>query len=554
MALVIALAMVLGMMGMTVLADEESGTPAQSTPASKTITIKGLAEGDVVKYYKVIKWTDSGWEFEEPFATALTADEKKEITGYAENGSVVLGKITDNTATKMGGASAQATAIVTGGNTVDDSAEWSKSDQDPGLYMALITSGTQMAVYNPVFVAVQADNAGGEVVIPLSYADSGTAKKSDITVDKKAKDHDDQTAEWAEATTQDVGDIIDFKVDVTVPAYLENWTDPVFTVTDTITSGLTLAVKDGEGDAALTDITVKAGDVALLNETDYTVLKSATGYTITFTGAYLKGRTAATSVTIEYQAKITAEAKNVNPETNTVKIEYSRNPGDASDHGTKEDKTTHYTFSIDAGLFGNETYETSELVKVGVDAAGNPVNEEKTYSNTTKHHPLEGAEFKLYTDEDCTTPYINSKITANTVFTSSDTGKLNITGLDEGTYYLKETKAATGFMLLTNAVKFEIEAEYKPVAATETCNAYEELDYYTVKVNGTEVTSTYKMDNGTIKIENEVAGDNTYEIKNTQGTSLPSTGGIGTTIFYVVGAILVIGAGVVLVTKRRMNQ
>ena len=53
--------------------------------------------------------------------------------------------------------------------------------------------------------------------------------------------------------------------------------------------------------------------------------------------------------------------------------------------------------------------------------------------------------------------------------------------------------------------------------------------------------------------KNVADGSLTAEIENKEGTALPSTGGIGTTIFYVLGAILVVGAGVVLVTRRRMS-
>ena len=555
MALALAMVMVLGTFSMTALAAAEN----------KEIKVNGLEAGDNVKYYKVVEWKSdgSGWAFVAPFAGLLDENQQKQILGYVETNAqtgektTVDGKITDETAAIMGGANA--TALNGDGDTVaDGETSWSATNVDPGLYMALITGaapdaedGETMHVYNPVFLAVQSDNTGTELTLPLNYADEGTAKKTDITVDKKAKS---AGGDWTDATSENVGDIIDFKVETTVPAYLESWTNPVFTVTDTMSSGLTLAVKEGEGDAALTDITVSGATTGDMTEgTQYTVTKSATGYTITFKDAYLKGRTAAEVVTITYKAKITAEAKNVNPETNTVTIEYSKNPKDSSDHGTKEDKTTHYTFSIDAGLFGDENYETSELVKVGVDAAGNPIEEVKTdYHNGTQHAALQGAEFKLYKNQACTEPYTNSTITADTVFTTDDHGKLNITGLDEGTYYLKETKAATGYQLLTDIVSYTITATYKDVAATETCNAYKVLSGYTVSVNG-GATSTYEFDNGAIVKKENKAGDNSTEIKNTKGQSLPATGGIGTTLFYLIGTILVLGAGILLVTRRRMR-
>ena len=533
----------------------------------KTIKITGLAEGDNVKYYKVIEWTDAGWSFVSPFDT-LTTEQKQQITGYkgpdpndATKQIVIEGKINDTLAAAMAGKVTSSTAaIVADGDTLETGeTEWSKTNVAPGLYMALISAaapklGQDMVIYNPVFMAVQADNAGSEIGLPTNYDESGTAKKSTVTLDKKT--HSAGETEWGKATTEDVGDIIDYKIETTVPAYLDSWTNPVFTVTDTLTDGLTFAV--GENDA-LTAITVTGATTTMVEGTHYSVTKSASTFTITFTESYLKDRVAAEKVTITYQAKITDDAKNVNPETNTATIEYSRNPNSASDHGTKEDKTKHYTFDIDAGLLGNESYTTSEIIKVAVDEAGNPILDEKTYSNTTKHHPLAGAEFQIFTNPECTTHYTNSTIKEDTVFTSSDMGLLNIKGLDEGTYYLKETKAAPGgYMLLTEKLKFVITATYDDVAATDTCNAYKVLksytvDTYTSKDNyATAITSSYTMDNGTVE-KVATPTDRSREVENMKGVQLPSTGGMGTTILYIGGSILVILAAVLLITKRRMS-
>ena len=544
-------------------------TPAFAAVDAKTIKIDGLEAGDNVKYYKVVEWAadGSGWKFLAPFDEALTEADKKEIIGYAENNAVVEGKITDVTATKMG-AAAPGTAINGNGDTVAENAtSWTATNLAPGLYMALITSadpdaedGETMYVYNPVFLAVQADNAGSELTLPLNYADSGTAKKSDITIDKKAKNAD---GNWVDATSENVGDVIDYKIEVTVPAYLDSWTNPTFKVGDSLSSGLTFAV--GENDA-LTDITVTGATTSMVADNQYTVTKkNATEWEITFSDTYLKSRAAAEVVTIAYQAKITSDAKTVNPETNTAKITYSNNPADSTKHGEKEDKTTHYTFSIDAELFGDQNYESSEIIKVGVDAAGNIITTtETTYDNGEKHMPLEGAEFKLY-KADGTTAYTNSSITADTVFVTNAEGKLmvkggssvGIHGLEEGTYVLKETKAPTGYMLMTESVTFVIAAEYDDVAATETCNAYKQLKSYTVTVDGEEVSS-YEMDNGaaTKVIKKDAdghAGDVTHEIKNTQGTALPSTGGMGTRILYTIGGIMVVAGGVFLAAKKRMS-
>ena len=95
-------------------------------------------------------------------------------------------------------------------------------------------------------------------------------------------------------------------------------------------------------------------------------------------------------------------------------------------------------------------------------------------------------------------------------------------GTADGTnYYLLETKAPAGFNKLTGPVIVNI------------------------KDNGT-ITVFY---NG-VKLNSP---NDAFNVQNRAGTELPSTGGIGTTIFYIVGAILVIGAGVILVTRRRMD-
>ena len=99
-------------------------------------------------------------------------------------------------------------------------------------------------------------------------------------------------------------------------------------------------------------------------------------------------------------------------------------------------------------------------------------------------------------------------------------GKITFAGLAQGTYTLTEIDTNTGYNLLTGDITVTIDDKGEATFSGE----------------------------GASKLEG-----NAVKINNQSGTVLPSTGGIGTTIFYIVGAILVIGAGVVLVTRRRMN-
>ncbi|HBK26004.1 MAG TPA: hypothetical protein DDY90_04600, partial [Clostridiales bacterium] len=106
---------------------------------------------------------------------------------------------------------------------------------------------------------------------------------------------------------------------------------------------------------------------------------------------------------------------------------------------------------------------------------------------------------------------------ANTLLTTDANGKIEIAGLDADTYYLREVKAPDGYNRLADDV------EVKIVRTTSEDGKTLTLAPVTAKVN------------------------------NNSGTELPSTGGTGTTIFHVLGSILVIGAGVLLVTRKRMN-
>ena len=112
-----------------------------------------------------------------------------------------------------------------------------------------------------------------------------------------------------------------------------------------------------------------------------------------------------------------------------------------------------------------------------------------------------------------------------------ETGNAIIKGLDDSVdYYLYETKSPEGYNLLKTPVQFKINVEYNEDGSRCAENKP------TVTVGTLEPSTNLET-----------------EIVNESGSTLPSTGGIGTTIFYIVGVVLVLGAGVLLVTKKRMN-
>jgi LPXTG-motif cell wall-anchored protein len=125
-----------------------------------------------------------------------------------------------------------------------------------------------------------------------------------------------------------------------------------------------------------------------------------------------------------------------------------------------------------------------------------------------------------------TTPGTTNKVTV----ISGEDGKIKLEGLKPGTYTIKETKAPSGYNL--DSTEHVIKIDWDPT-------------------NKKMVLDTNTSDSKAAFVDNTATA--TITIDNESGATLPSTGGIGTTIFYMTGAILAIGAGVLMVARRRMN-
>ncbi|MBR0381085.1 MAG: isopeptide-forming domain-containing fimbrial protein [Eubacterium sp.] len=569
----LALILVLTMSVTVFAADEE---PAYDYP----LTVTGLAEGDTVKFYQVVEWvgeTDdnsdvAGWKAVSAYDSVLTKDVLTSML-VGDPGADPAVAPTGMTSELAG----QLAALATGGEDATSIASGTATYENAtsGMYMALITPADADTVYNPVFVSADYNKETGHtgtVAVDGEFAD-GVAKSSTLTLTKTAEDK--TTVDEDKEHTVAVGDVIDFTVTTQIPAYGKVYENPKFDVTDTL-NGLELV-----GDS----IEVTAGETTLTAGTDYTVdpddYDGETSYTISFTKTYLQGLTAATPITITYDATVTVNAQNaINQTDNEVVVQYSHNPNDQDDYDVKKDTTQHYTFTIDAaGIGGGEQTsqhgtKTSELVKIGVDAAGNPITETTETSTIedgdkeTWEGPLEGAVFGLFTDAAGTTP-LKDKDDNDVTATTGDDGRMTFAGLDAGTYYIKEISAPAGYVTNSDVYIIDIVAETEEVTVTETVEG-KEVSYKTDVLKSYTVTITDKDGNATeaakYTFENEKeASDNDiqwtvmecvehpFPFTNVKGTELPSTGGIGTTIFYILGAFLVLGAGVLLVTRRRMG-
>ena len=334
------------------------------------------------------------------------------------------------------------------------------------------------------------------------------------TIEKKIVDTTDTSH-----TSANIGDQVEFKLTAKVPdmASFDNYT---FTIRDTLSKGLTF-------DAA--SVVVKIGTTELTAGTNYTLgaLDTSTNtFTITFTKAQLGDNvkhTAGATIVVTYKATLNSNALTTEKETNKAKLIYSNNPDEAGTGTatTPEVPTYIYNFNIDVDKY---------------DGTNGTATDKKLKDAEFVLYKLEGANKKYYkwdTSSKKVTWVNEANISDATSRKTDENGKATFEGLKEGTYYLEEITAPKGYNTLKKPVEVDIKATYNPDGTLNTAAAGCKLQQDTAK------------------------GGHYYQVQsisNKAGAVLPSTGGIGTTIFYVLGSILVLGAAVLLIVKKRMKD
>ena len=386
----------------------------------------------------------------------------------------------------------QLTALETHTATVDEAnaGQFTFEGLEAGYYLVTSTLGTKATV------GTTPGNPNPEI------QEKNAAPENVKTVEE------DSNNNYGETNDADIGQTVNFKSTITAQAGAENY---VFH--DTMSAGLTLDKASIKvNNVAVTD--VQGNDVAGDNYTvSYPSGEGTDGCTfeIAFAQSYLDTITQATTITITYSAELNENAE-VGLEGNPNESKLSYGVADSTTNEpsgtTPPSKTTTYTWDVDVLKYANGVES-----KVLQDAQFVLLNSAKDKVATVVNSKLTGwADVPAAgTDGTITWP-------ANTVLTTNTNGKIEIDGLDADTYYLREVKAPAGYNKLKDDSQVDI------IGAT--------LDEETHKLTYTTVVA---------------------KINNQSGTELPSTGGMGTTIFYVLGSILVVGAAVLLVTRKRMS-
>lgn len=315
------------------------------------------------------------------------------------------------------------------------------------------------------------------------------------SVEKTITSGGDLAADF-KSNSVNIGDTISFQIKIDVKKGAKN-----YVLHDELSSGLTLI----QNNVTKEYVHVQANDniTDTMSTSDYTFGQSQNGFTVTFKPEFLKKHeNEEYTILVNYYAILNDQATiGSSGNVNKTILDYGES------NKTTPSTTTTYTFGIPVFK-----YTGTETEKKG----------------------LAGAKFKLYTDAQCKdknvvkvkvkengTDYIVGETDSNNNVMTSGTEVFNINGLKAGIYYLKEIEAPKGYNKLANPIKITIsqnDAKNQVVTVGDDTNPVDEVG-----------------------------------VENKTGTVLPSTGGAGTTMIYLIGGALVLGSGVVLVTKRRVK-
>lgn len=310
-------------------------------------------------------------------------------------------------------------------------------------------------------------------------------------IDKKVADSE---GNWVTENTAKIGDTVNYKVTITVQTANNR-----YVLHDTMSEGLTFN-KDS------VKVTVGTEEVATTN---YDVVTTGIGtetFNVKFKDEYIATLAAGTKIEVTYSAVVNAKAKvDSDKNTNEAHLVYGNK------HETEKHETKTYLYEFDLIKFSGSTKKLlggAQFKLYDAETGGNEIKLVKNEDDT----------YRVATATETPVAYIET-VAGKTV---------KISGLDKKVYYLEETVPPAGYNGLTQRVKVDLSTGSK------------------------KVTTSY-LNDGTYdeSLASSIGG---VAVMNNAGTTLPGTGGIGTTIFYVIGGGLMVAAAILLITKKRMEN
>lgn len=516
----------------------------------------------------------------------------------AASGSLESAKVLDENGAET---AAEVSAVVAETATIGEGSV--SIPVNAGTYLVVVTPGEAKPdmLYNPMIVSCYYTTGGSNPGMGAGSVDAGSnwnlygdkaySKKTDMTMEKTIVD-----GETAEGDSLGIGDDVQFKVEAVIPAY-GNGYDPAkikVSFTDTMDAGLTynndLAVNYGGEN-------VDFGAWSTLSTEDIN------GFVLTLDGDWVMDQASkdagSRKIILTYSAKLNDQATgNADYNRNNMVYEWSNNPNNYEETGKLTDRTYTYTFDVNGSILGNKIIKTEEgqypgfqnitnlLVKVA--AGENKLITDKDVVKWGKTTWTEGqlkdvditdsiagkVVFNLYkveNDADFDSKTIADPDDIYKTGTNDSLGLITFIHLPEGKYLFKEATAPDGFSLSDEVHTLFIDATYFEKGDADIGDAEPGmLKSVTFEIDGQSNTFSFSYTktensdpdaptfNGVINL-NETTIDqtntNVAQVMNTRMGALPSTGGIGTTVFIAGGIIaMAIAAFVLMAVRKRKNE